>query len=174
MCEKITSWLRTYSQPPSKPEDYITLREVALQTNLGLALPSSSDYKDTVTDMDVFARQGFAYRLTSKEAKTIFGVITNNMTKHAFLPTSIISKKESTFVSHVKQQAFWKSAWNIYRSSFYRLLNWMKEHTCHQKQALKIGTGEWILKYKTSYQSCNGCQHSWVFHGPLPYNLQKS
>ena len=54
--------------------------------------------------MDVFLRFLFAYFITSQDAKTIAKVIINIMTKHAYLPTTIISDKGSVFMSKVTKK----------------------------------------------------------------------
>ena len=51
--------------------------------------------------MDVFSRYFFAPPTTSQDSKTIARVLINIITKHAYLPTTIISDKGSSFVSQV-------------------------------------------------------------------------
>ena len=64
-------------------------------------LPPSSGYEKKVTAMDVFSRYLFVTPTTSQDAKTIARVIINIITKHAYLPTTIISDKGSAFVSQI-------------------------------------------------------------------------
>ena len=54
--------------------------------------------------MNVFSRYLFAYRTSNQDAKTIAKVIYNIMTKHAYLPTTLISDKGTAFVSHVNNE----------------------------------------------------------------------
>ena len=51
--------------------------------------------------MDVFSRYLFASLTSSQDAEAIGKVIINMITKHAYLPTTIISDKRKDFVSHV-------------------------------------------------------------------------
>ena len=54
-----------------------------------------------MTAMDVFFRYLFAYPTSDQDAKTIAKVIINIMTKHAYLPTTLISDTGTAFKSHV-------------------------------------------------------------------------
>ena len=64
-------------------------------------LPPSGGYGNIVTAMDVFSRYSFAYPTSNQDAKTIAKVLYNIMTKHAYLPTTLISDKATAFMSHV-------------------------------------------------------------------------
>ena len=58
-------------------------------------------YQDIVTAMDVFSSYFLAYSTTNQDSDTNFEVIFNIMTKHAYLPTTIISDNRSAFLSQV-------------------------------------------------------------------------
>ena len=93
---------RSLSRPPLRnPKEHITAPEDALQIDLMLALPPSGGCQIIVTAMDVFYRFLFAYPTSNQETKTIAKVIINIMTKHAYLPRTLVSDKVSAFVSHV-------------------------------------------------------------------------
>ena len=83
------------------PCEHRTAPEDAMQIDLVPELPPSGGYENIVTAMDVFSRYLFAYPMSSQDAKTIARVIINIMTKHAYLPTTIISGKLSVFMSQV-------------------------------------------------------------------------
>ena len=51
--------------------------------------------------MDVLSRYLFAYTTANQDAKTIAKVLINIMTKHAYLPKTLISDKGTAFMSHV-------------------------------------------------------------------------
>ena len=72
-----------------------------MQFDLVPGLPPSGGYEKIVTAMDVFSRYLFAYPTSSQDAKTIAKVIIIFMTKHAYLPTTLISDKGTAFTSHV-------------------------------------------------------------------------
>ena len=57
-----------------------------------------------MTAIDVFSRYLFAYPTSNQDVKTVAKVIINIMTKHAYLPTTLISDKGTAFISHVGEE----------------------------------------------------------------------
>ena len=93
---------RSLSRPPlQNPNEHITAPEDAMQIDLVSELPPSGGYEIIVTAMDVFSRYLFAYPTSNQDAKTIAKVLINIMTKHAYLPTTLISDKGTALMSHV-------------------------------------------------------------------------
>ena len=93
---------RSLTRPPlQNPNEHITAPEDAMQIDLVPELPPSGGYENIVTAMDVFSRYLFAYPTANQDAKTIAKVLINIMTKHAYLPTTVISDKGTAFMSHV-------------------------------------------------------------------------
>ena len=72
-----------------------------MQIDLVLEVPPSGGFEKIVTAMDVLSRYLFAYPTSNKDANSIAKVVINIMTKHAYLPTTLISENGSAFVSHV-------------------------------------------------------------------------
>ena len=72
-----------------------------MQIDLVPGLQPSGGYENIVTAMDVFSRYLFAYPTANQDATTIAKVLINIMTKHAYLPTTLISDKGTAFTSHV-------------------------------------------------------------------------
>ena len=72
-----------------------------MQIDLVPELTPPGGYENNVTAMDVFSRYLFAYPTSNRDAKTIAKVLINIMTKHAYLPTTLISDKSTAFMSHV-------------------------------------------------------------------------
>ena len=90
------------TRPPlQNPNEHITAPEDAIQIDLVPELPPSGGYQNIVTAMDVFSRYLFAYPTANQDAYTIAKVFINIMTKHAYLPTTLISDKGTAFTSHV-------------------------------------------------------------------------
>ena len=87
--------------PLQNPNEHITAPEDAMQIDLVPELPPSGGYENIVTPMDVFSRFLFAYPTSNQDAKTIAKVLINIMTKHAYLPTTLISDKGTAFMSHL-------------------------------------------------------------------------
>ena len=104
-CEQCIRELRInprITRPPQQnPNEYITAPEDAMQIDLVPELPPSGGYENIVTAMDVFSRYLMAYPTSNQDATTIAKVIINIMTKHAYLPTTLISDKGTAFTSHV-------------------------------------------------------------------------
>ena len=93
---------RNLTRPPlQNPNEQITAPEDAIQIDLVPELPPSGGYEIIVTAMDVFSHSLFAYPTANQDAKTIAKVLFNIMTKHAYLPTTLISDKGTAFTSHV-------------------------------------------------------------------------
>ena len=96
---------RSLTRPPlPNPNEHITAPEDAIQIDLVPELPPSGGYENIVTAMDVFSRLIFAYPTSNQDAKTIAKVLINNMTKHAYLPTTLISDKCTAFMSQVIEE----------------------------------------------------------------------
>ena len=81
--------------------EHITAPEDAMQIDLVPGLPPSGGYEKIVTAMDVISRYIFLYPTSNQDATTIAKVIINIITKHAYLPTTLISDKGTAFTSHV-------------------------------------------------------------------------
>ena len=93
---------RSLTRPPLQNQnEHITAPEDAMQMDLVLELPPSGGYENIVTAMDVFSRCLFAYTTSNQDAKTFAKILINIMTKHAYLPTTLISDKGTAFMSHV-------------------------------------------------------------------------
>ena len=133
--------------------------------------------------MDVFSRYLFPYPSSNQDAKTIAKVLINIMTKHAYLPTTLISDKGTAFTSHVIKEVAGFLGITIKHGTtkHAQTIGLLEQSDASNKQALKIETGErrslWhkynniaVLSYKTSYHTSIGCEPSRAFHGRFPYN----
>ena len=137
-----------------------------------------------MTAMDVFSRYLFAYPTTNQDAKTIAKVLINIMTKHAYLPTTLISDKGTAFTSHVIEEVAGVLGVTLKHATtkHAQTIGLLERSHASIKKALKIETGErrslWhkyvniaVLNYNTSYHTSIGCEPSRVFHGRIPYNI---
>ena len=170
---------RSLTHPPlQNPNEHITAPEDAMQIDLVPELPPSGGHEKNVTAMDVFFCYFFAYPTSNQDAKTIAKVLINIMTKHAYLPTTLISDKGMAFMSHVIKEVSGVLGITLKHAQTIGLLE--RSHASI-KQALKIETGEWrsfwhqyinvaVLNYNTSYHTSIGCEPSRDFHGRIPYN----
>ena len=170
--------------PLQNPNEHITAPEDAMQIDLVPELQPSGGYENIVTAMDVFSRYLFAYPTSNQDAKTIAKVLINILTKHAYLPTTLISDKGTAFMSHVTKEvgAVLGITLKHATAKHAQTIGLLDRSHASTKQALKIDTGErkslWhkyvniaVLSYNTSYHTSIGCEPSRVFHGRIPYNV---
>ena len=137
-----------------------------------------------MTAMDVFSRFLFAYPTSNQDTKTIVKVLINILTKHAYLPTTLISDKDTAFMSHVIKEVAGVLGITLKHATtkHAQTIGLHERSRASIKQALKIETGErrslWhkyiniaVLNHNTSYHTSIGCEPSRVFHGRIPYNV---
>ena len=155
-----------------------------MQNDLVPGLPPSGGFENIFRAIDVFSRCLFVYPTSNQDAKTVAKVIINIMTKHAYLPTTLISDKGTSFMSHaIKAVASVLGITPKHATTKHaQTLGLLEQSHALIKQALKIETGErrslWhkyvsiaVLNYNTPYHASIGCEPSRVFHGRIPYNI---
>ena len=169
--------------PLHNPNEHITGPENAMQIDLVPELPPSGGYENIVTAMDVFSRYLFSYPTANQDAKTNAKVLINIMTKHAYLPTTLISDKGTAFISHVIKDVAGVLGITLKHATtkHAQTIELLERSHASIKQALKTETGErslWhkyiniaVLNYNTSYHTSIGCEPSRVFHGRNPHNV---
>ena len=130
--------------PQQNPNEHITAAEYSMQIDLVPELPPSGGYENIVTAMDVFSRLVFAYPTSNQDAKTIGKVLLNIMTKHAYLPTTLISDKCTAFMSHVIKEVagVLGSTLKHGTTKHARTIGLLERSHASIKQALKIEKGE--------------------------------
>ena len=166
------------------PNEHIPAPEVAMQTDKVPELPPSGGYENFVTALDVFSRYLFAYSTSNQKAKTIPKVLINIMTKHAYLPTTLISDKSTAFMSHVIKEVAGALGITLKHATtkHAQTIGLLEQSHASIKQAFKIETGErrslWhkyiniaVLNYNTSCHTGIGCEPSPVFHGSISYKI---
>ena len=171
-------------RPRKNPNEYNTAPEDAMQIDLVPGLPPSGGFESIVTAMDVFSRYLFAYPASNQDAKTIAKMIINIMTKHAFIPTTLISDKGTAFMSHVNKEVagVFGNTPKHATTKHAQTIGLLEQSHASIKQALKIEIGEqrllWhkyvsiaVLNYNTPYHASIGCEPSRVFHGRIPYKI---
>ena len=170
--------------PLQNPIEHINAPEDVMPIDLVPGLPPSRGYENIVTARDVFSRYLFAYPTSNQDATTIAKVIFNIMTKHAYLPTTLISDKGTAFTSHVIKEVASVLGITLKHATtkHAQTIGLLERSHASIKQSLKIKTGErrslWhkyisiaVLNYNTSYHSSIGSEPSRVFHGRIPYNI---
>ena len=174
------------TRPPlHNPIEYKTAPEVALQIDLVPGLPPSCGFENFVTAIQVFSRYlFFAYPTSNQDAKTINKVVINTMTKHAYLPTTLISDKGTAFMSHVIKEKAGILGITPKRATtkHAQTIGLLERSYASIKQALNIETGErrsmWhnfvsiaVLNYNKCYHASIGCERNRVLHGRIFYKI---
>ena len=175
---------RSLTRPPlQNPNEHINAPEDAMPIDLVPELPPSGGYENIVTAMEVLSGYLSAYPASNQDAKAIAKVLINIMTRHAYLPTTLISDKGTAFMSHVIKVAGVLGITLKHATTKHaQTIGLLERSHASIKQALKIKTGErrslWqkyiniaVLNYNTSYHISIGCEPSRVFHGRIPYNV---
>ena len=158
--------------------------EDALQMDIVPFDEPSNGFTAIVTAMDIFSRYLFTYCVTKIDAKTIARVLVDIMTRHAYLPTTIITDKGTQFMSRVVADTTRVLGIQLRHATTKHAQTIGILERCHAslKEALKISTGErrtmWhqfvpiaTLNYNTTCHSAIGCEPSRVFHGRIPHNV---
>ena len=136
---------RSLTHPPlQNPNEHITAPEDVMQIDLVPELPPSGGYENIVTAMDVFFRYLFAYLTSNPDAKTIAKVLINIMTKHAYLPTTLISDKGTAFKSQVIKEVTGDLGITLKHATtkHAQTIGLLEQSHASIKQALKVETGE--------------------------------
>ena len=166
------------------PNEHNIAPEHAMQIDLVPELPPSVGSEIFVTAMDVFSRYLFAYSTLNQDAKIFAKIIINIMTKHAYLPTTLISDKGTAFMSPVNKEVAGVLGITLKYASTQQAatIGLLERSHASIKQTLKSETGEkrslWhkyvriaVFVYKTSYPTSTGCEPSRGFHGRIPNNV---
>ena len=147
-CEKCIRELEINPQlnrpPLQNPNEHIIAHEDAMQSDLVPGLQPSGGYENIVTAMDVFSRYLFAYPTSNRDATTIAKVIINIMTKHAYLPTTLISDKGTAFTSHIIKEVagVLGITLKLATTKHAQTKGLLERSHASIKQSLKIETGE--------------------------------
>ena len=183
-CIKESRIYRSFTRRPLQNHNgHITAPEDAMQNVLVPELPPSGGYENTVTAMDVFSRYLFAYPTSDQDAKAIAKVLNNIMTKHAYLPTLLISNKCTAFMSQVINEKARVLRITLMHATtkHAETIGPLERSQTSVKQTLKNKTGKrrslWhkyvsiaVLNHNTSYHTKIGCEPSRVFQGRISYN----
>ena len=106
------------------------------------------------------------------------------MTRHAYLPTLIVTDKGGVFVSQVIHEVAEVLGINMKHATtkHAQTIGVLERAHAAIKTSLKMASGEYrkqrhkylpiaILNYNTTYHSSIDCEPSRVFHGRVPHNI---
>ena len=155
-----------------------------MQIDLLPNLPTSGWYNCIITAFDVFSRYLFAYPLIEATATSTAKVLIDIMTKHSYLPTTLLTNKGSVFTSVIFEEITKIIGITLkYATTKHPQTKGKLEKThASLKTNLKMASGEYrwqwhkylplaVLNYNTSYHTSIGCEWTRFFHGRLPYNI---
>ena len=158
--------------------------EDAMQIDLLPNLPTSGGYQTVMTAIDVFSRYLFAYPLIEATATNVAKVINDIMTKHSYLPTTLITDKGSAFTSNILEEIteILGITLKCATTKHPQIIGKLERTHASLKTNLKMASGEYrrqwhkylplaVLNYNTTYHSSIECEPSKVFHGRIPYNV---
>ena len=184
-CIKESRTDRSLTRPLLKnPNEHNTAPEDAMQIGVVLELTPSSGYENIVIAMDLVSRFLFAYPTSNQDAKTVAKVLINIMTKHPYLPTTLISDKSTAFMSHVIKEVAGVLSITLKHATtkHAQTIGLLERSHASIRQALKKETGKrrplWqkyvsiaVLNYNTFYHTSISCEPSRVFHGRILYKF---
>ena len=155
-----------------------------MQIDLLPNLPPSGGYENIITAMDVFSRYLFAYPVSDATATNTAKVIIDIMTKHTYLPTTLITDKGTAFTSKLVAEIAQILGIQIKCATTKHPQTIGKLERTHAslKTNLKMASGDYrrqwhkylplaVLNYNTTYHATLGCEPSRIFHGRIPYNI---
>ena len=158
--------------------------EDAMQIDLLPNLPPSGGYENIITAMAVFSRYLFAYPVTDASATNSAKVIIDIMTKHTYLPTTLITDKGTAFTSKLVAEVAQILGIQIKCAPTKHPQTKGKLERTHAslKTNLKMASGDYrrqwhkylplaVLNYNTTYHATLGCEPSRIFRGRIPYNI---
>ena len=158
--------------------------EDLMQIDLLPEIPPSGGYENIITAIDVFSRYAFAYPVSNPTAVNTAKFIIDIMTRHAYLPTLIITDRGSVFVSQVIHEVAEILGINLKHATtkHAQTIGVLERAHATIKTSLKMASGEYrkqwhkylpiaILNYNTTYHSSIDCEPSRVFHGRVPPNI---
>ena len=128
--------------------------EDALQMDIVPFDDPSGGYNAVITAMDVFSRYLFAYSVARIDTRTVTRVLTDIITRHCFLPTTIITDKGSQFISEAMQQATTALGIQMKHATtkHAQTIGILERTHASLKESLKIMTGEGVQCGTNSYQ----------------------
>ena len=155
-----------------------------MQIDLKPELPPKGGYENIITAIDVFSRYAFAYPVSNTTEVNTAKVIIDIITRHACLPTLIITDKGSVFVSQVIHEVAEILGINLKHATtkHAQTIGVLERAHATIKTSLKMASGEYrkqwhkylpiaILNYNTTYHSSIDCEPSRVFQGRVPQNI---
>ena len=156
-----------------------------MQIDLVSELPPSTGYENVVKAMYVFRRFLIAYPTSIQDAKPVTRVILNITKKHAYLPTAIISDKDSVFLTQMiekvsevlgvtLQHAITKHAQTIdlFQRKHGSLKKALETETSERRSMWHRYVNTAFQNYSTFHFAKVARELGRVVHGRIPYDVR--
>ena len=144
----------------------------------------SNGYTAIATAMDDLSRYIFTYCVTNIDERTLARVLVDTMTRHAYLPTTIITNEGTQFMSEVMGDTTHVLGIQLSHATtkHAQIIGILERSHSSLKEALKISSGQQrtmchqfdpmaTLNFITTHHSALSCEPSRVFHSRIPYNI---
>ena len=154
-----------------------------MQVDLLPNLLPNGGYENVLTAIDVFSRYLFAYPLTDASAINVAKVLIDMITKHAYLPTTLITDKRTAFTSTIIAEItqIFGITLKCAKTKHPQTIGKLERTHASLKTNLKMTCGEYrrqwhkylplaVLNHNTSYHASIGREPTRVFLGRVPYN----
>ena len=165
------------------PEWYLG-PEDTMQIDLLSNISPGGGYENVLTAIDVFSRYLFAYLLTDASAINVAKVLIDIMSKHGYLPTTLITDKGTAFTSTINAEITQflgitlKCATTKHPQTIGRLERTHASLKTNRKMACGENRRQWhkylplaVLNHNTIYHVSIGCEQTMEIHGRIPYNI---
>ena len=141
-----------------------------MQIDLLPEVPISGGYENIITAIDVFSRYAFAYPVSNPTAVNTAKVIIDIMTRHAYLPTFIITDKRSVFVSQIIHEGSRNIGHQLKTCHYQTRTNYWGPRTgpCHNQDLFENGIRR---IQKTMAQILTHCNPKLQHDIPFQYQL---
>ena len=138
---------RSITPPMIDTSKMALVPEDALQMDIVPFDEPSGGYTAIITAMDVFSRYLFTYNVVRTDAPTVTRVLVDIMTRHAYLPTTVITDKGTQFMSEVMADATRTLGIQLRHATTKHAQTIGILERCHAslKETLKISTGVWLM-----------------------------
>ena len=151
-----------------------------MQIDLLPELRPGGGYEIVITAINVFSKYAFAYTVSNPTANVIVDI----MTRHAFLPTVIVTDKGSVFVFQVIHKVDEILGTNLKHATtkYAQTIGVLQRARAKIRTSMKMASGQYrkqwhkylpieILNYNTTYQFSLDCEPSQVLYGRVPHNF---
>ena len=158
--------------------------EDTMQIDLLPKLPPRGGYENIITAMDVFSRYLSAYPVTDASATNTAKVIIDIMTKHTYLPTTLITDKGTAFTFKLVAEIAQILGIQVKcaTTKHPQTIGKLKRTHASLKTNLTMASGDYrrqwykylplaVLNYNTTYHAALFCEPSRIFHGRIPFNI---